>query len=179
MTWFRLPLFVWSLYATSGHHGAGDAGAGDDAAADRARARCSASAFSIPRSAAIRCLFQHLFWFYSHPGRLHHDPAGHGRGQRDSSPASPASRSSATSSSPGPAIAIAGDRLLRLGPPHVRQRPIAIRRPGVLVHELHRRRAVGDQGVQLDRDAAQGLDHASTRRCSMRSASSGCSRSAA
>ena len=51
-----------------------------------------------------------------------------------------------------------GDRLLRLGPPHVRQRAVGLRRPGVLVHELHRRGAVGDQGVQLDRDAAQGLD---------------------
>ena len=28
-------------------------------------------------------LFQHLFWFYSHPGRVHHDSARHGRDQRD------------------------------------------------------------------------------------------------
>ena len=58
-----------------------------------------------------------------------------------------------------------GDRRARLpglGPPHVRQRPVGLRRPGVLAAELPGRRPVGDQGVQLDRHAVQGLDLAST-----------------
>ena len=38
--------------------------------------------------------------------------------------------------------------------------------------------SLGDQGLQLDGDALQGLDHASTRRCCTRWASSACSRSA-
>ena len=42
-------------------------------------------------------LWQHLFWFYSPPGRVHHDSAGDGHGLATSSPASPASRCSATS----------------------------------------------------------------------------------
>ena len=51
-------------------------------------------------------------------------------------------------------------------------------RDGLLVPQLPRRHPVGDQGLQLDGHALQGLDLASTRRCSTRSASSACSRSA-
>ena len=49
----------------------------------------------------------------------------------------------------------------------------------LLVPQLRRRDPVRDQGLQLDRDDVQGLGVAATRRCCMRSASSGCSRSAA
>ena len=69
-----------------------------------------------------------------------------------------------------------GDRLPGLGPSHVRRRPVGVRRHGLLAPELPRRGPVGDQSVQLDGDALQGIDLASTRRCSTRSASSGCSR---
>ena len=43
---------------------------------------------------------------------------------------------------------------------------------------MSRRDPVGDQGVQLDGDALQGIGRRGTRRCSTRSASSACSRSA-
>ena len=55
MTWYRLPLFVWAIYATSLDHAAGDAGAGDDAAAGGGRPFHAASASSTRRSAATRC----------------------------------------------------------------------------------------------------------------------------
>ena len=73
-------------------------------------------------------------------------------------------------------VAIAVDRLPGLGPPHVRQRAVDVRRHGVFVPELPGGGAVGDQGIQLDGDAVQGLDLASIRRCSTRWASSACSR---
>ena len=84
MTWFRMPLFLWSIYATSiimvlgtpvlaitifllglerfFHVGIFTSGAGR-------------------RPAAVPALVLVLFA----PGRLHHDFAGHGRGQRDHS----------------------------------------------------------------------------------------------
>ena len=49
---------------------------------------------------------------------------------------------------------------------------------GLLVPQLRGRDAVGDQGLQLDGDDLQGLGQPRTRRCSTRSASWGCSRSA-
>ena len=87
MTWYRLPLFVWSLYATSVilvlatpvlaitlllialerlfHVGVFDPGAGRRSAA-------------VPASVLVLLA----------PRRLHHDPAGLGRRQRDHSAAS-------------------------------------------------------------------------------------------
>ncbi len=177
ITWFRLPLFVWAMYATSlvmvlatpvlamtlmliavervFHVGVFDPALGGDP-----------------------MLFQHLFWFYSHPavyimvlpamgvvsevitcfarrphlrlplhGLLHH---GHRR-----------------------------HRLPGVGPPHVRQRPVDLRRHGVLPAELPRRRALGHQGVQLDGHPVPGLASLSRRPCSTRWASSACSPSAA
>ena len=67
MTWFRLPLFVWAHYATSlvmilgtpvdRHHGR---------CSSSPSARCT-SAFFDPARGGDPVLFQHLFWFYSHP----------------------------------------------------------------------------------------------------------------
>ena len=57
MTWFRLPLFIWSHLCHQHHHGAGHAGAGDHACADGAGTRVAASASSIRTWAAIRCFF--------------------------------------------------------------------------------------------------------------------------
>ena len=176
LTWYRLPLFVWSLYATSvilvlatpvlamtllliALERLFGVGIFDP----RHRRRSAA----VPASVLVLLASR----------RLHHDPARHGRGQRTHHLllAQAAVR-----------LQVRRlvqhrhrrDRLPRLGPPHVRERAVGVRRPRVFVPELHRRGAVGDQGVQLDGDAAQGLDRISTRRCSMRSASSACSPSA-
>ena len=66
MTWFRLPLFVWAIYATS---------------LIMVLARrcwpsrwrwspssgCSHVGIFDPALGGDPILFQHLFWFYSHP----------------------------------------------------------------------------------------------------------------
>ncbi len=123
-------------------------------------------------------LFQHLFWFYSHPAvYIMVLPAmgvvtevitcfarRHVFGYTFMVYA---------------LVAIAVHRLLRVGPPHVRVGPVALRGAGLLVPELRRRRSLGDQGVQLDGHALPRADLASRRRCSTRSASSACSRWAA
>ena len=82
MTWRRVPLFVWAIYAHQHHHGPGDAGARPVAG------RWSASTTSTPRhlrsrarrrSGAVPAPVLVLLA----PGGLHHDPAGDGRDQRD------------------------------------------------------------------------------------------------
>ena len=102
MTWFRMPLFVWSNYATSLIQVLGTPvlaitivllvvervfhlGIFDPALRRRPGA--------LPASLLVLLA----------PRRLHHDPARHGRHQRTDRAPSPASPSSATASSPSPA----------------------------------------------------------------------------
>jgi cytochrome c oxidase subunit 1 len=66
LTWFRLPLFVWAHYATSLVMILGHAGHRDHRAAGGARARPALGIFD-PTRGGDPVLFQHLFWFYSHP----------------------------------------------------------------------------------------------------------------
>ena len=54
MTWCRLPIFVWTMYATSFIFLLAVPGAGDGADAGHGRAACCKSEFSIRRWAAIR-----------------------------------------------------------------------------------------------------------------------------
>ena len=177
MTWMRMPLFVWAIYATSiiqvlatpvigltvmlvgieqvGGFGLFDAAKGGDPV-----------------------LFQHLFWFYSHPAvyimvlpsmgvisdvdrRLLAQE--HVRLQDDR-------------------LLVAGHRvrrLLRLGPPHVRLGPVALRQRRVRGHLDAGRRVHRHQGVQLGRHAVPGRDRRLARRSSTSAASCSSSCSAA
>ena len=67
MTWFRLPLFVWAHYATSLIQVLGTPVIAITIVMLVRRARPSASASSTRRCGGDPVLFQHLFWFYSHP----------------------------------------------------------------------------------------------------------------
>ena len=83
MTWFRLPLFVWSHVRHQPDHGAGDAGAGDHARRwwrverllRRRHLRPGAGRRPDPVPAPVLVLLA--------PGGLHHGPAGDGGDQRD------------------------------------------------------------------------------------------------
>lgn len=66
LTWFRLPLFIWSMYATSLVQVLGT-----PIVAITVLMLAIERAFGIgifdPRLGGDPVLFQHLFWFYSHP----------------------------------------------------------------------------------------------------------------
>ena len=55
LTWFRLPLFIWSHLRNEPHHRAGHTGPGHHDSAGGARARVPRRHSSIRPSAAIRC----------------------------------------------------------------------------------------------------------------------------
>src|ERR671936_2119819 len=66
MTWFRMPLFLWSMYATSLINVLGTPVIAITlllVAADR----LFGFGFFDPARGGDPVLFQHLFWFYSHP----------------------------------------------------------------------------------------------------------------
>ena len=176
LTWFRLPIFVWSLYATSIILVLATPVLAITLLLIALERLFGVGIFD-PRIGGDPLLFQHLFWFYSHPAVYIMILPGMGVVSEIIS---------CFSRKPlfgykfvaWCSIAIAVDRLLRLGPPHVRERPIAVRRPRVLVHELHRRGALGHQGVQLDRHVAQGLGAFRCADALCARLSSGCSPSA-
>src|SRR5206468_1842095 len=66
MTWFRLPLFVWSMYATSIIMVLGTPVLAIALALLAAERFLHLGVFD-PALGGDPVLFQHLFWFYSHP----------------------------------------------------------------------------------------------------------------
>ena len=66
LTWFRLPLFVWSLYATSLIMVLGTPVLAITILLVAAEKVLGLGIFD-PRLGGDPVLFQHLFWFYSHP----------------------------------------------------------------------------------------------------------------
>ena len=177
MTWFRLPLFVWAHYATSLIMILGTPVIAITVLLVAVERALHLGIFD-PALGGDPVLFQHLFWFYSHPAVYIMILPAMGV-------ISEIVQAFARKNIFGYkfiAFSIARDRRHRLpgvGTPPVRRGPVDLRRADLLVPQLSRRDPVGDQGLQLDGDALQGLDLAATRRCSTRSGSSACSPSAA
>ena len=102
-------------------------------------------------------LFQHLFWFYSHPAVYIMVLPAMGVISELVSVFS-ASRSSDTSSWRYSSMAIAVLGFLVWGHHLFVAGAVGIRRPGVFVPQLLRGDPVGHQGLQLDRDPLQRVD---------------------
>jgi len=66
LTWFRMPLFLWSLYATSLIFVLGTPVLAISLLAIAVERFAGVGIFD-PRLGGDPVLFQHLFWFYSHP----------------------------------------------------------------------------------------------------------------
>ena len=81
MTWFRLPLFVWAQYATSLVMILGTPVVAITVAARRGRAGAAPRHLRSEARRRPGALPAPLLVLLA-PGRLHHDPAGHGRDQR-------------------------------------------------------------------------------------------------
>ena len=156
MTWFRLPLFIWAHYATSLIMILGTPVIAITLLLVVLERALNLGIFD-PTRGGDPVLFQHLFWFYSHPAVYIMVLPGMGVISE---------LIAAFSRKPifgytfvaFSSLGIALRRLPRLGPPHVHEQPVGLRRADLLVPELPGRDPVGDQGVQLDGDALQGLD---------------------
>ena len=148
MTWFRLPLFIWSLYATSLIQVLGTPviavtllllglERGLHIGIFRSRARRRSCLVSAPLLVLLA------------PRRVHHDSSGSGRYQRDH-----------YNLLQEGTVRIQfyrllqrghrGVRLHRVGTPHVREQPIRLRRHGVFRAQLSCRDPFCDQSLQLD-----------------------------
>ena len=153
MTWFRLPLFIWAHYATSIIFILGTPVIAITLVLVGLERIFRLGIFD-PALGGDPVLFQHLFWFYSHPavyimvlpamGVVSELIACFSRkrifGYTCRRLRQPGHRS---------------DRFFGLGPSHVRFRPVGSRQYDLFAAQLSRCHSVGDQGFQLDRHALQ------------------------
>ena len=156
MTWFRLPLFIWAMYATSIIFILGTPVIAITIFLLGLERLLHIGIFD-PAIGGDPILFQHLFWFYSHPAVYIMILPGMGViselitcffAQADfrlqlRGVFQPGDR---------------GDQLPGLGPSHVRHRPIHLRRADFFGAELPGGDSFGRESFQLDRDALQRLD---------------------
>ncbi len=157
LTWMRLPLFCWSMYATSLIMVLATPVLAIVMMLLAVERLWGVGIFD-PALGGDPVLFQHLFWFYSHPAVYIMILPGFGV---ISELITCFSRKRIFGygfiAFASMAIAILGFR--GLGAPHVREQPVGVFGHGVFVPEFRHRDAVGHQGVQLDGDALQRLDH--------------------
>ena len=155
MTWSRLPLFIWAHYATSIIQLLGTPVVAVTIVLVAAERALHLGIFD-PKLGGDPLLFQHLFWFYSHPAVYIMILPVDGRGHRDHC----LLLAQAHLRLPFRCVLVDRDRrvrLSRLGAPHVRSRNFRLLRAGVFFLELRRRIALGHQSLQLDGDYVQGI----------------------
>jgi hypothetical protein len=156
MTWFRLPLFVWSHYATSVIMVLGTPVIAITILLVALERIVHIGIFD-PRLGGDPVLFQHFFWFYSHPavyimilpsmGVVSELISTHSR--KNIFGYSFVAFSS---------LAIACLRLPRLGASPVHVEPIGLCGDDLLVRQFRRGDSVGGESFQLDGDSLQRFD---------------------
>ena len=145
MTWFRMPLFVWANYATALIQVLGTPVLAVTLVLVFAERALHIGIFD-PALGGDPVLFQHLFWFYSHPAVYIMVLPGMGVISE---------LISTFSRKPVYGYGFRGrfqpfhrrDRLPGLGPSPVRQHAVGLRRHGVLVPQLLRGNSFGDQSL--------------------------------
>ena len=149
LTWFRLPLFIWSMYATSVIQVLGTPVVAVTLLLVAVERGFHLGIFD-PALGGDPVLFQHLFWFYSHPAVYIMVLPGMGV---ISELVSVFSRKKVFGYQVRGFFQRGHRRpeLSGLGPPHVREQPVGLRQPGVFVPELPGGRAFRHQSLQLDR----------------------------
>ena len=156
MTWFKMPLFVWGMYATSIIQILATPVLGITLLLLLMERVFSIGIFD-PRLGGDPVLFQHFFWFYSHPAVYIMILPG----MAIISEVIPVFSRKTIFGYKAIAFSSRGHRagrLPRLGPPHVRQRAVAAGRRDLLVPHLLGGDPLGHQGVQLAGHDVQGLD---------------------
>ena len=157
MTWFRLPLFVWSNYAASILMVLGTPVLAITLVLVVLERTIGIGVFD-PTKGGDPILFQHLFWFYSHPAVYIMILPGMGV---ISEVISTFSRKRVFGYT-AVAFSLGGDRGVRIlcvGAPHVHHGRVELRGAGVLAADDAGGGAFGDQDLQLGVHAVQGLDH--------------------
>ena len=157
LTWFRLPLFVWSMYATSIIMLLGTPVVAITLLLVAVE-RVTGIGIFDPTLGGDPILFQHLFWFYSHPAVYIMILPSMGVVSELISTFSRKTRLRLQRSSPSPASPSRCFGFLVWGH-HMFVSGQSIYAGMIFsILELPGGRAVGDQGVQLDGHALQGLD---------------------
>ena len=153
MHWFRMPIFVWTMYATSLIFLLAT-----PVITMALILLVLERAFGIgvfdPALGGDPVLFEHLFWFYSHPAVYIMVLPGMGV-ISEIIPAFSQKKIFGYRFICYATIGSGLDHLLRLGTPHVRQRAEPVREPDLLVPVVRRRRTVSGQSLQLDGDDPQ------------------------
>ena len=173
LTWFRLPLFIWGIYTTSIILVLATPVLAITLAL-MALERVFGVGIFNPAMGGDPLLFQHLFWFYSHPAVYIMILPGMGCRQR----IDPVLRAQIHVRLPLRRLCHRGDRrvwISGLGPSHVRVQPVDLRRNDFFNPKLPGVHSFGHQGLQLDSHTLQRVRSHFQRRCSMRLGLSDCS----
>ena len=154
LAWFKLPLFVWAIYATSLILVLATPILAITTLLAVAERLFQIGVFD-PAHGGDPLLFQHLFWFYSHPAVYIMVLPAMGV-VSEIIPCFAAKRVFGYRFMAYAILAIAAVGFLVWGHHMFVSGQSVAAEPRLLAPQLHRRRAVGDQGLQLDGDALQG-----------------------